>query len=76
MREYLKELSERIRYLIDRGVKGGCLIRGEPLAGQGVDLVFDEPELEPSAVNVPIRTLSFDIETDVVTCSASQVKTT
>ncbi len=57
-----------VRYLIDRGVKGGCLISGEARSGRtaqgGVDLIFDEPEVTPAEVSVPIRTLAFDIETD------------
>jgi DNA polymerase-2 len=61
---YEADVRFAVRYLIDKGVKGGCLIRGEPRPGQGVDVLFDEPELEPAAVDVPIRTLAFDIETD------------
>ncbi|MGD8417874.1 MAG: DNA polymerase II [Pseudomonadales bacterium] len=53
-----------VRYLIDRGIKGGCRIRGEARPGQGVDVCFDDPELEPADVSAPLRTLSFDIETD------------
>ena len=57
-----------VRYLIDRGVKGGCLISGEVRSGRtaegGVDLIFDEPEVTPAEVIAPIRTLAFDIETD------------
>ena len=61
---YEADVRFAVRYLIDRNVKGGCLIRGEPRSGQGVDVLFDEPELEPAGVEVPIRTLAFDIETD------------
>ncbi len=53
-----------VRFLIDRGIKGGCRIRGEARPGPGVDWVFDEPDLAPAEVRVPLRTLSFDIETD------------
>ena len=53
-----------VRYLIDRGIKGGCEIDGEAQDGTGVTLVFDNPELRPAAVGVEPRVLSFDIETD------------
>jgi len=54
-----------VRYLIDRNIKGCCRIRGDARQGQGVDWLFDEPELEPAAeFSSPLRVLSFDIETD------------
>lgn len=57
-----------IRYLIDRNVKAACLIHGTAQPGDGVDLVFENPELEPDvdadAVPLEPRVLSFDIETD------------
>jgi DNA polymerase-2 len=54
-----------VRYLIDRNIKGGCRISGPEQKGQGVDWLFDEPELESAAeVDVPLKVLSFDIETD------------
>ena len=53
------------RYLIERGIKGGCEIAGEPRARpNGGLLVFENPELAPAAVEVEPRVLSFDIETD------------
>lgn len=66
---YEADVRFAVRYLIDRGVKGGCRIAGEPRPGRsadgsGVDLVFDEPEVSPAEVTAPIRTLAFDIETD------------
>lgn len=51
------------RYLIECGIRGGCLIRGEPAAGEGVDVVFDNPGVEPADVSILPRILSFDIET-------------
>jgi DNA polymerase II len=56
-----------VRYLIDRDIKGTCLIRSEPTPGEGVDLVFDDPQVEPDAAahsRIEPRVLSFDIETD------------
>ncbi|HEX2138764.1 MAG TPA: DNA polymerase II [Woeseiaceae bacterium] len=53
------------RYLIERGLKGGCEIEGEPLPGEGVSWVFDNPVLRPANVQVTPRVLSFDIETDM-----------
>ena len=58
-----------VRYLIDRDVKGGVAIDGDPRPGdaagiRGVDWVFDDPELGPADVDIAPRVLSFDIETD------------
>jgi DNA polymerase-2 len=52
-----------VRYLVERGVKGGCEIEGEAVAGTGVTWVFDNPSLRPADVTVEPRVLSFDIET-------------
>jgi DNA polymerase II len=58
-----------VRYLIERGIKGGCEIVGDPTPGrvregEPVDWTFDEPELRPASVDVEPRVLAFDIETD------------
>jgi DNA polymerase II len=51
------------RYLIERGIKGGCEIEG--IATVGADgLVFENPDLRPADVEITPRVLSFDIETD------------
>ncbi|MFU8813713.1 MAG: DNA polymerase II [Pseudomonadales bacterium] len=64
---YEADVRFAARYLIDRDIKGCCLIRGESQPGEGVDLVFDDPEVEPDpgpgATSQP-RVLAFDIETD------------
>ncbi len=52
-----------VRYLIDRGIKGGCEIEGEAIAGGGVSWVFDNPTLRPAEVRLTPEVLSFDIET-------------
>jgi DNA polymerase-2 len=52
-----------VRYLIDRGIKGGCEIEGEPIAGSGISWVFDNPALRPAEVKMAPDVLSFDIET-------------
>jgi DNA polymerase-2 len=52
------------RYLIDRGVQGGCEIIGEPVAQGESSLIFDNPAVRPAQVSVEPRVLSFDIETD------------
>ncbi len=51
------------RYLIERGIKGGCEIEGDPSPGAG-GLVFQNPQLHPADVQITPRVLSFDIETD------------
>jgi DNA polymerase-2 len=51
------------RYLIERGIKGGCEIEGDAAIAAG-GLIFDNPVVRPAEVNVDPRVLSFDIETD------------
>jgi DNA polymerase-2 len=53
-----------VRYLIERGVKGGCEIEGEPTRGEKLTWIFDNPDLRPAPVKVAPSILSFDIETD------------
>jgi DNA polymerase-2 len=53
-----------MRYLIERGIKGGCEIEGEAKTGVGLTWVFDNPILTPAQVKIAPRVLSFDIETD------------
>lgn len=57
------DLRFAVRYLIERGIKGGCEIEGEAVSGAGVTWVFDNPSLRPADVKVEPRVLSFDIET-------------
>lgn len=52
------------RYLIERGIRGGCEIEGAAVAGNGITWVFENPALRPAEVKVEPRVLSFDIETD------------
>lgn len=51
------------RYLLERGVKGGCEIEGPAVPGTGDTWVFDNPSLWPADVAIEPRVLSFDIET-------------
>jgi DNA polymerase-2 len=53
-----------LRYLIDRGIKGGCEIDGEWAPGNGVARVYVNPALRPAEIDIEPRVLSFDIETD------------
>ena len=52
------------RFLTARGIRGGVEIAGEAEAGDGVDLVFRNPDLAPARATPRLRVLSFDIETD------------
>src|ERR1700722_3932759 len=52
------------RYLIERGIKGGCEIEGDSVSSGSGGLVFDNPQLYPAEVQIAPRVLSFDIETD------------
>ncbi len=71
---YEADVRYAVRYLIDRDIRGGCLIRGPAQRGRasdsparggsGLDWVFDEPELSSADVSVIPRVLAFDIETD------------
>ena len=53
-----------VRYLIERGIKGGCEIEAEAREGEAIALTFDNPTLRPADVRLEPRVLSFDIETD------------
>lgn len=54
-----------IRYLIDRGIRGGCEIEGDALPGDGgLTWVLDNPIVMPADVPIVPRVLAFDIETD------------
>lgn len=53
-----------VRWLIERGIKGGIEITGDARPEAGIDWVFDEPDVRPAPVDVTPRVLSFDIETD------------
>jgi DNA polymerase II len=53
-----------VRYLIERGVKGGCEIDGDWTPGDGIARVYSNPALRPSPVDIQPSVLSFDIETD------------
>ena len=53
-----------VRYLIDRDIRGGCLISGEYRPGKRIARIYDEPTLAPADVDVTPSVLSFDIETD------------
>ncbi|MFI4889251.1 MAG: DNA polymerase II [Steroidobacterales bacterium] len=57
------DLRFAVRYLIERGIKGGCEIDGEAVSGAGGTWVFDNPSLWCAAVKIEPRVLSFDIET-------------
>lgn len=52
------------RYLIERGIKGGCEITGNATRGKGITWLFDNAEIRPASVSVTPKVLSFDIETD------------
>jgi DNA polymerase-2 len=52
------------RYLIERGIKGGCEIVGDATRGERIAWLIDNPTLGPATVELEPRVLSFDIETD------------
>ena len=61
---YEADVRFAMRYLIDRGIKGGIHIRGVPTQGVGTDLAFDNPRVGPADARITPRVLSFDIETN------------
>lgn len=62
---YEADVRFAIRYLIERGIKGGCEIEGEATPGAGgTTWIFDNPKLTPADVKIEPQVLSFDIETD------------
>jgi DNA polymerase II len=64
METFEADVRFALRYLIDRGIKGGCEIDGEWTPGNGVARVYVNPTLRPAEVDIEPRVLSFDIETD------------
>ncbi len=64
VRTYEADVRFAMRYLIDRGIRGGVAITGESRSGDGVDVVFDDPEVTPDDAFVAPTVLSFDIETE------------
>ncbi len=63
---YESDVRFAVRYLIDRNVRGGCTIQGEPHRSEevGIDWEFDDPIVEPGTVGFSPKLLAFDIETD------------
>ena len=62
---YQADLRFPVSYLIEKNIRGGIGIKGEPdLQGQGADIVFTNPDIFPSEARLKPRVLSFDIETD------------
>ena len=53
-----------VRYLIDRGIRGGCAIAGVSTPGERIARIYEDPELRPAEVTVSPSVLSIDIETD------------
>lgn len=52
------------RFLIDHKLQGGIEIEGDYETGDFVNRIYNEPEIEPTEEVVPIKTLSYDIETN------------
>ena len=64
IRTFEADVRFAVRYLLDRGIRGGCGIAGVSTPGERITRVFDDPELSPAQVAVSPSVLSFDIETD------------
>jgi DNA polymerase-2 len=61
---YEADVPFATRFLIERGIQGGLAIRGAARPGDGIDSVFENPEVEPADWTPTLSTLSIDIETD------------
>ena len=63
---YESDVRFAVRYLIDRNVRGSCIIQGEAQHSKeaGIDWVFSDPIIEPGTFEFSPKLLSFDIETD------------
>ena len=63
---YESDVRFAARYLIDRNVRGGCVIEGEAQRSPevGIDWVFTDPVVGTADVDFSPKLLSFDIETD------------
>jgi DNA polymerase-2 len=57
------DLKPRDAWLLDRGLRSGLLIKGEPVAGKRVGKLFMNPELGEAEADIALRWLSIDIET-------------
>jgi DNA polymerase-2 len=57
------DLRFAYRYLIDRGIRAGFEIRGPRTALANGLACFENPELAPAEVSLPLRVLSLDLET-------------
>ncbi len=64
IRTFEADVRFAVRYLIDRGIRGGCEIADASTPGERITRVFDDPELRPADVTVSPSVLSLDIETD------------
>jgi DNA polymerase-2 len=67
IRTYEADLNHSLHYLINRGLRGSVGIGGAWRAGEGIDRVYNNPHLEPSAWEPELVVLALDIETDIET---------
>jgi DNA polymerase-2 len=64
IRTYEADVRFAMRYLIDRGIRGSVAVEGDGGRRDGLDIVFEEPDLAPADWTPRLDVLSFDIETD------------
>ena len=65
LRTYEADLRIADQFRIERRIHGSLRLRGPIQPGRHVDLVFFDPELEPSDWQPALAVLSLDIETDL-----------
>ncbi|MEK6967314.1 MAG: DNA polymerase II [Nanoarchaeota archaeon] len=61
---YEADIRFAYRFLFDHDIKGGIEIEGEFKQSSLVSRIYDEPQISGAEVNVPLKVLSIDIETD------------
>jgi DNA polymerase-2 len=64
-RTYESDVHSVERYLMERSVKGGFLVTGEPTRSDASGLTFQDPHIRGASVDIALTVLSLDIETDV-----------
>mgnify|MGYP002815369258 CR=1 FL=1 len=63
IRTYEADISPARQYVMHRGIRGAVSIEGESRVGDGVDLIFTDPEISPTDYVPDLGLLSLDIET-------------
>ena len=61
---YEADIRFAYRFLFDHDIKGGVEINGNFKKGESVSRIYQEPQINGAEVDLPLKILSIDIETD------------